>query len=162
VARNNWSLNTFCSINWGIPEKALETPENSAQIFIIKFAHNHLSAGRHMHRIKWAKTDECPACDHIVKTDRHVLSCPKRPLWHAELLRALGDTLANNHTQPDLALMLLIQGIQGALSNQDFQTMNPNNRENAFRMLVNSRRSMRTRRPNTLLQLLQQVPGTVG
>jgi hypothetical protein len=89
-----------------------------------------------MHGIKWAKTDKCPACEHIVETGWHVLSCPKCSLWREELLRALGDTLANVHTQPDLPLML-IQGIAGALSNQHFQ-MNPNNRKHVFCMLVNS------------------------
>jgi hypothetical protein len=31
-----------------------------------------------MCRIKQAETDKCPACEHIVETDLHVLSCPKR------------------------------------------------------------------------------------
>jgi hypothetical protein len=44
-------------------------------------------------------------------------------------------TLTNIHREPNLALML-IQGIQGALSNQHFQ-MNPNNDEPIFCMLVN-------------------------
>jgi hypothetical protein len=51
-----------------------------------------------------------------------------------------GDTLANNHTQHNLALMV-IQGIQGALSNQHFQQMNPNNRKKVFGMLVNSQKT---------------------
>jgi hypothetical protein len=44
------------------------------------------------------------------QTNWHILSCPKRSLLREELLHTLGDTLANNHTQPNLALMLL-QGI---------------------------------------------------
>jgi hypothetical protein len=95
MARNVWSLNTFQSINnWDIPEKALETlMDKSAQVFIIKFVHGHLSTRRHMHRIKKAKTDKCPACEHIVKTEWRFLSCPKRSLtWREELLPTLGDT----------------------------------------------------------------------
>jgi hypothetical protein len=38
-----WSLNASFFINWDIPEKALETLENSAQVFNIKFAHDHLT-----------------------------------------------------------------------------------------------------------------------
>jgi hypothetical protein len=136
MARNNWTLQTFRSINWEVPGKALETLEHSAQIFIVKFAHEHLPTRRHMRRIKRAETDKCPACIHIVETDWHILSCPRRSLWRAELLKTLGDTLTNNHTQLDLAL-ILIQGIRGALANQHFQ-MNPNNREPVFRALVNS------------------------
>jgi hypothetical protein len=54
--------NTFCSINWENPVKALETLEKIAEIlFIIKFAHcHHLSARRHMCRIKHAETNKCP------------------------------------------------------------------------------------------------------
>jgi Zn finger protein HypA/HybF involved in hydrogenase expression len=63
-----------------------------------------------MHRIKQAKTNNCPICNHVVETNWHVLSCPKCSLWREELLCTLGDTMANNHTQPGLALML-IQGI---------------------------------------------------
>jgi hypothetical protein len=112
MARNDWSLNTFRSMNCDIPEKALETLENGAQVFIIKFAHDHLSACRHMHWIKRAETDKGPACEHVVETDWHsVLGCPKCSPWREELLPTLlGDTLANNHKQPDLALMP-IQGI---------------------------------------------------
>jgi hypothetical protein len=62
----------------------------------------------------------------------HVLSCPKRE----ELLSTLGDTLTNIHREPNLALML-IQGVQGSLSNQHFQ-MNHNNNEPIFCMLINS------------------------
>ena len=136
MARNNWTLQTFQSINWDVPGKALETLEHSAQIFIVKFAHEHLPTRRHMHRIKRAETDKCPACLHIVETDWHILSCPRRSLWRNELLKTLGDTLVTNHTQLDLAL-ILIQGIRGAIANQHFQ-MNPNQREPVFRTLVNS------------------------
>jgi hypothetical protein len=52
------------------------------------------------------------------------------------MLRTLGESLITNHTQPDIALILL-QGVRGALSNHRFQ-MNPNNREPLFRALVNS------------------------
>jgi hypothetical protein len=66
IARNDWSLDAFCSINWDIPVKALETLENSAQVFIIKFAHDCLSARRRMCRIKCAKPTNaahlCPHC----------------------------------------------------------------------------------------------------
>jgi hypothetical protein len=44
MTRNAWSLNAFRFINWDIPEKALETLKNSAQVFIIKFTNDHLSA----------------------------------------------------------------------------------------------------------------------
>jgi hypothetical protein len=115
MARNNWTLQTFRSINREVPGKALETLEHSAQTFIVKFAHKHLPTCRHMHRIKRAETDKCPACIHIVETDWHILSCPRRSLWRAALLQTLGDTLANNHTQLDLAL-ILVQGIRGVLS----------------------------------------------
>jgi hypothetical protein len=73
---------------------------------------------------------------HITKTAWHILSCPSRSLWRAEMLRTLGESLITNHTQPDIALIPL-QGIRGALSNHRFQ-MNPNNREPLFRALVNS------------------------
>jgi hypothetical protein len=109
MARNDRSLNTFCSINWNIPVKALETLENSAQIFIIKFVHDHLSAHGRMRGTKRAETDKCPACVDIVKTDWHVLSCPKRSLWCEELLPALGDTLSNNHKQPSRNLRCSLQ-----------------------------------------------------
>jgi hypothetical protein len=56
------------------------------------------------------QTDKCPVCEHIVEINWHVFSCPKCSLRREELLCTLGDTLANNHTQPNLALML-IQGI---------------------------------------------------
>jgi hypothetical protein len=86
--------------------------------------------------IKKASHDKCPACMHITETAWHILSCPSRSLWHAEMPRTLGESLTTNHTQPDIALILL-QGIRGALSNHRFQ-MNPNNREPLFRALVNS------------------------
>ena len=136
MAKHGWSRTTFRSINWEVPGKALDTLENSAQIFIVKFAHEHLFTRRHMHRIKRAAHDKCPACLHIAETDWHILSCPSRSLWRSELLRTLGDALVTNHTQLDLALILL-QGIRGALANQHFQ-MDPNNREPLFRALVNS------------------------
>jgi hypothetical protein len=44
MARNNWSLNAFRSINWDVPERALDTLENSAQVFITKFVHDQPSA----------------------------------------------------------------------------------------------------------------------
>jgi hypothetical protein len=136
MARNAWNIQTFRSINWDAPEKALATMENSSQIFIVKFAHAHLPTRRHMYRMKRAETDKCPACNHIVETDWHILSCPRRSLWREELLSTLGDLLDINKTQPDIALILL-QGIRGALANQHFQ-MNPNNREPLFRTLVNA------------------------
>jgi hypothetical protein len=73
---------------------------------------------------------------HTTETAWHILSCPSRSLWRAEMLRTLGESLITNHAQPDIALLLL-QGIRGALSNHHFQ-MNPNNREPLFRALVNS------------------------
>jgi hypothetical protein len=134
MTRNACNIQTFGSIDWDTSGKALATMENSAQIFIVKFAHNHLPIHRHMYRMKRAETDKCPACNHIVKTDWHILSCPRCSIWWEELLRTLGDLLAINKIQLDLALILL-QGIRGALSNQHFQ-MNPNNREPSFRTLV--------------------------
>jgi hypothetical protein len=136
MLRNNWNDNTFRSINWDAPGKALNTLENSAKIFIIKFAHDHLPTRRHMQRIGRAESDKCPACLHIVENDWHILSCPRRSIWREELLSTLRDNLEHQHTQPDIAL-LLIQGIRGALSNPLYQ-MNPNNREPRFRMLVNA------------------------
>jgi hypothetical protein len=76
MAHNNWSSNTFSSINWDVPGQALNTLENSAKIVIIKFAHDHLHTRRHKHRIKQAESDKCPACHHLVETDWHILSCP--------------------------------------------------------------------------------------
>ena len=134
--RNGWNYNTFRTINWDVPGKTLNTMENSAQIFIVKFAHDHLPTRRHMRRTGRAESDKCPACLHIVETDWHILSCPRRSLWRNDLLKTLGDTLEAHHTQPDIALIML-QGIRGALSNQRFQ-MNSNNREPSFCMLVNS------------------------
>jgi hypothetical protein len=60
MAKNDWSLNTFRSINWDVPGNALHTLEHSARIFIVKFAHDHLPTRRHMHRIKKASHDKCP------------------------------------------------------------------------------------------------------
>jgi hypothetical protein len=127
--RNAWNPNTFRSINWEVPGKTLNTLENSAQIFIVKFAHDHTPTRRHMHRIGRAESDKC-------QTHWHILSCPRRSLWRKELLHTLVDALIANNTQPDLALILL-QGTRGALSNQHFQ-INSNNREPAFCMLVKS------------------------
>ena len=109
-SRNGWNLNTFRLINWDVPGKALDALENSAHIFIVKFAHDHLPTRRHMHRTGRAESDKCPVCLHIVETDWHILSCPGRSVWHEELLSTLGDPLLINHTQPDLSL-ILIQGI---------------------------------------------------
>ena len=53
MERNNWSRHTFRSINWDVPGKALDILENSARIFIVKFALcHHLPTHRHMHRTK--------------------------------------------------------------------------------------------------------------
>jgi hypothetical protein len=82
MAKNDRSLNTFRSINWDVPGNALHTLENSARIFIVKFAHDHLPARRHMHRIKKASHDKCPACMHITETAWHILSCPSRCSAH--------------------------------------------------------------------------------
>jgi hypothetical protein len=114
----------------------MNTLENSLKIFIVEFAHDLHPTRRHMRRIKKSATDTCPSCLHITETSWHILSCPSRSVWRAELLRSLGELLVTNHTQLDLALILL-QGIRGPLSNQHFQ-MNPNNREPIFRALVNS------------------------
>jgi hypothetical protein len=114
----------------------MNTLENSLKIFIVEFAHHLHPTRRHMRRIKKSATDTCPSCLHITETSWHILSCPSRSVWRAELLRSLGELLVTNHTQLDLALILL-QGIRGPLSNQHFQ-MNPNNREPIFRALVNS------------------------
>jgi hypothetical protein len=104
--------------------------------FDLESAHDHLPTRRHMHRIKKASHDKCPASMYITETAWHILSCPSRSLWRAEMLRTLGESLITNRTQPDIALILL-QGICGALSNHRFQ-MNPDNREPSFRALVNS------------------------
>jgi hypothetical protein len=81
------------SMHWDVPVKALDTLGNSAQIFIIKFAHDHLPTHRHMQRMNrpGRVTDKCPACQHIVvvETDWHILSCPKRPLSCETLLTTL-------------------------------------------------------------------------
>ena len=92
-----------------------------------------------MHRTKRAANDKCPACIHITKTDWHIIRCPSQSLWRTELLQTLGATLTTHHTQVDLALIIL-QGNQGALTNQHFQ-MDPNNdRKPILRALVNSQR----------------------
>jgi hypothetical protein len=136
MTRNNWTEPTFRSINWTVPSKALLTLERSTQIFIIKFAHDHLPTRRHMYRIKQAETDKCPACHHIVESAWHIFSCPRRSIWREKFLQTLHDTLSYNHTQPDLTLILL-QGIRGALSNPTFQ-MSAANREPQFVSLVNA------------------------
>ena len=110
--------------------------ENSAKIPIVNFAHGHLPTRRHMHQIKRAAHNKCPACIYLTETDWHILSCPSQSLWRKYHHRTLGETLTIHHIQLDLAL-ILIQGIQGALANPQFQ-MNPNNREPIFRALVNS------------------------
>ena len=136
--RNIWSQHTFNSIDWEVPGKALDTFENSAKIFIVKFAHDHLpTRQRHVHRIKRAAHDKCPACIHLTETEWHILSCPNRSIWRNKLLRTLGETtLATHNTHLDLALILL-QEIRGALANPQFQR-NLNKREPIFRALVNS------------------------
>jgi hypothetical protein len=134
MTRNAWTPNTFRSINWLVPGKALDTLEHSAQIFIVKLAHDHLPTRRHMRRIGRAESDKCPACLHIVETDWHIFSCPRRSLWREDFLRTLRDTLEIQHTQPDLT-QILLQGIRGALSDQHFQ-MSTTKREPRFRMLV--------------------------
>jgi hydrogenase maturation factor len=83
-----------------------------------------------MHRTGQAETDKCPACQHIVETDWHIMSCTRRTLWREELLCTLGDTLRINHTQPDL-IIILLQGIRGAFSDQRYQ-MHTHNREHRF------------------------------
>jgi hypothetical protein len=120
MLRNQWTYNTFRSINWEVPNSALDTMENSAQIFIIKFAHDHLPTRRHMHRIGKAETDKCPACQHIIETDWHILSCPRRSLWRESLIKQLKETLRMNYTQFDLTL-ILVQGVRGALRDPHFQ-----------------------------------------
>ena len=80
-----------------------------------------------MHRAKRAANDKCPACIHIItETDWHILNCPSRSPWRTELLQTLSESLTSiHHIQLNLVLILL-QGIQGALTNQYFQ-MNSNN-----------------------------------
>jgi hypothetical protein len=90
-----------------------------------------------MYRIKQAETDKCPACHHIVESAWHIFSCPRRSLWREKFLKTLHDTLSHNPTQPDLILILLLQGIRGALSNPTFQ-MSVANREPKFVSLVNA------------------------
>jgi hypothetical protein len=111
MATNDWTYATFRSMNWEAPGKAMNTLENSVKIFIVKFAHDLLPTRRHMHRIKKSATATCPSCLHITETSWHILSCPSRSVWRAELLRSLGELLVTDHTQLDLALTLL-QGIE--------------------------------------------------
>jgi hypothetical protein len=112
---NNWMKQTFQSINWDIPGKALLTLENSPKIFIIKFAHEHLPTQKHMQRIGKAESDKCPSCLQCVETPWHILSCPNRSTWRNSLLSDLNDVLQITRTQPDLTLILL-QGVRGALN----------------------------------------------
>jgi hypothetical protein len=50
-----------------------------------------------------------------------MIANPTSSLWQEELLHALGDTLATNHTQPSDPALILLQGVRGALSNQHFE-----------------------------------------
>jgi hypothetical protein len=97
--RSAWNLNTFWSINW----------EVSSNLMLWRTAHRF--ARRHMNHIGRAKSDKCPACLQIVEPDWHILSRPTSSLWQEELLHALGDTVATNHTQPSNPAFILLQGI---------------------------------------------------
>jgi hypothetical protein len=108
--------------------------EHNTQIFITKFAHEHLPTRKHMKRIGEAETDKCPACQHTIETAWHILSCEKRHKWRQQLVKALTDLIEHINTQPDIAL-ILIQGVRGALSNPEFQ-MNTEHRETRFRYLI--------------------------
>lgn len=91
MSPNQWSKNTFQSINWEVPGKALDTVENSAQMCITKFAHEHLPTRRHMHRIGQSETDKCPLCLHIVERNilAHSTQLPKTDrLWPGTLSSA--------------------------------------------------------------------------
>jgi hypothetical protein len=132
--RNSWNAQTFQSINWEAPSKALDTLEHSTQIFITKFAHEHLPTRKHMKRIGEAESDKCPACLHTIETAWHILSCENRSKWRNTLINNLKDILHINNTQPDLTLLLL-QGVRGALHDPMFQ-MTATNREPRFQYLV--------------------------
>jgi hypothetical protein len=93
ILRNNWSPNTFDSINWEVPGKARATLEHNPQIFITKFAHEHLPTCQHMKRIGKAESDLCPSCLTSVETLWHILSCPNRHEWCTTLLDELSETM---------------------------------------------------------------------
>jgi hypothetical protein len=132
--RNSWSAQTFQSINWEAPSKALNTLEHNTQICITKFAHEHLPTRKHMKRIGEAESDKCPACLHTIETAWHILSCENRSEWRNSLINKLKETLHVNKTQPGLTL-ILIQGVRGALHDPLFQ-MPATNRETRFQYLV--------------------------
>jgi hypothetical protein len=136
IIRNHWTAETFTSINWEAPGKALDTLEHSTQIVIIKFAHGHLPTRKHMLRIGEAETDKCPACIHNMEDEWHILTCAKREEWRATLIKNLTDLLHITKTQPDLTLILL-QGIRGALQDQQYQ-MDNTNREPRFKYLIDA------------------------
>ena len=84
-ARSSWKETTGpedipSTLSTGRLGKALDTLENSAKIFIVKFAHDLLPTHRHMHRIRRAAHDKCPACIHLTETDWYILSYPTRSL----------------------------------------------------------------------------------
>jgi hypothetical protein len=118
--RNKWTKQTFQSINWEVPGKALSTLENSPKIVIIKFAHEHLPTRKHMKQIREAESDKCPLCLQCIETSWHILSCPNRSTWRNTLLSNLNNVLQITRTQPDLNLILL-QGVRGALNNPSYQ-----------------------------------------
>jgi hypothetical protein len=81
IIRNNWTEQIFQSIHWEAPGKAIAMLEHSTQIFVTKFAHEHLPTRKHMKRIGEAESDKCPSCLHTIETLWHILSCDKRSKW---------------------------------------------------------------------------------
>jgi hypothetical protein len=134
ILRYKWNNQIFQSINWEVPDKALSTLEHSPQIFITKFAHEHLPTRKHMKRLGEAETDKCPACLQTTETAWHILSCEKRSAWRNRLIKDLKELLNHINTQPDVSL-ILIQGIRGALNDPEYQ-MNTEHRETRFQYLV--------------------------
>jgi hypothetical protein len=78
ILRNHWTVEIFQSINWeALGKKALATLEHITQIFITKFAHEHLPTRKHMKRIGEAESDKCLACLYTIETSWHILSWAK-------------------------------------------------------------------------------------
>jgi hypothetical protein len=77
--RNDWSNETYISINWSAYSSASAGLSDNARIFVVKFTHNWLPIGVRERRCS-ATSDLCRHCNDV-ETVPHLYRCQSREAW---------------------------------------------------------------------------------
>ena len=103
--RNEWSFETFESIDWTSHGRAIKAIFTRRQ-FYIKFLHDWLPLGYLRSRYTTYYAETCPLCNPpVIETRTHFLCCPHRH-WKGPLLEELQQFWRKQHLDPTLNLLL--------------------------------------------------------